>query len=113
MVKRALSLLAWAWLVVGCTSRARDSAPESLVLRGFHLVDIESRRVLERDVVIENGVVVARSTSSQQHVVDGRGEYLMPALWDLKASLWGNNSTLHWDVLTQEANFTQCLGVHL
>ncbi len=115
MVRRAWLRLvvALAWLVGGCAGEARDAGPETLVLRGFHLVDVEARSVVERDVVIENGVVVARPTLARQRVVDGHGAYLMPALWDLKASLWGNNSTQNWDVLTQEANFTQCLGLHL
>ena len=112
MVKRAWLGLALAWLT-GCTDGARDAAPQTLVLRGFHLLDIESRSVVERDVLIENGVVVVRPTLGRQRVIEGHGAYLMPALWDLKASLWGNNSTQHWDVLTQEANFTQCLGLHL
>ncbi len=113
MVRRTLQLLALSWLAWGCTGRARDDAPETLVLRGFHLIDVESQRVLERDVLIENGVVVARPTLARRRVVEGHGAYLMPALWDLKASLWGNNSTQNYAVLTQEANFTQCLGMHL
>jgi Amidohydrolase family len=113
MVKRAWLGLALSWLVAGCGGASREAAPETLVLRGFHLVDVASRSIVDRDVVIENGVVVARPTFARQRVVEGHGGYLMPTLWDLKASLWGNNSTLHWDVLTQEANFTQCLGMHL
>jgi len=113
MVKRALAWFAAAWLGLGCSSNGRDAQPQTLVLRGFHLVDVASRSVREGDVLIENGVVVARPTLASAQVVEGHGAYLMPALWDLKASLWGNDSALSYEVLDQQANFTQCLGMHL
>jgi hypothetical protein len=37
----------------------------------------------------------------------------MPALWDLKSSMWGNDSTHNWDELEQEASFTRCLQFQL
>ncbi|HEX2876457.1 MAG TPA: amidohydrolase family protein [Polyangiaceae bacterium] len=74
---------------------------------------MDSRRVSDADVLIENGVVVARATLPSARVVDGHGAYLMPALWDLKASLWGNDSTYDWEVLTQDINFTQCAALQL
>jgi hypothetical protein len=113
MVKRQLMMLALSWLTSGCAGQEHDREPEALVLHGFHLVDVESRSMRDADVVIENGAVVARPTLARRRVVEGHGAYLMPALWDLKASLWGNDSAFDWEVLTQDANFTQCLGYHL
>jgi hypothetical protein len=114
MVMRALAWLTAACLALGCGSRGgRDAQPRTLVLRGFHLVDVASRSVREGDVLIENGVVVERATLPSTQVVEGHGAYLMPALWDLKASLWGNDSALSYEVLDQQANFTQCLAMHL
>jgi hypothetical protein len=112
MVTRALTLLVAAWLALGCNSDDQ-AKPQTLVLRGFHLVDVASRGVSDSDVLVENGVVVARATLPSAHVVEGHGAYLMPALWDMKASLWGNDSTYDWEVLTQDINFTQCAALQL
>lgn len=105
-------MLALAWLGLGCNSEDQAKS-QTLVLRGFHLVNVDSRSVSEGDVLVENGVVVARATLPSTRVVDGHGAYLMPALWDLKASLWGNDSTYDWEVLTQDINFTQCAALQL
>jgi hypothetical protein len=106
------TLLVAAWLTLGC-STDDQAKPQTLVLRGFHLVDVSSRTVTEGDVLVENGVVVARATLPSARVVEGHGAYLMPALWDMKASLWGNNSAYDWEVLTQDINFTQCAALQL
>jgi hypothetical protein len=113
MVTRWLSALALSGCVFGCSDVSRQQEPQALVLRGFHLVDVEQHSVRDADIVIENGVVVTRATLAQERVIEGHGAYLMPALWDVKASLWGNDSAFDWKVLEQDANFTQCLGFHL
>ena len=109
---RRLGSVAAALLFVACQG-ARAPEPEALLLRGFRLVDVEARQVRDADVVIENGVVVAQPRLAKRRVIEGHGAFLMPALWDMKASLWGNDSALDWDVLTQDVGFTQCLGLHL
>jgi hypothetical protein len=114
MVRRALlalSLLAWG-LSLGCSRPAPPEA-ETLVLRGFKLVDPATRNVTERELFVENGVIVARGSASKQHVIEGKGRWLMPALWDLRSALWGNNSTRSWDELTQDMSFNHALGVQL
>lgn len=111
MVTRALLLLLGA-LATACGSPRRPE-PEALVLRGFRVVDPASRSVVERDVVVQDGVIVGQASAPRVRVVEGRGRWLMPALWDLKASLWGNESTLHYSVLAQGMSFTKSLGVHL
>jgi hypothetical protein len=113
MVSRAwFLLLAGVTALVGCTSRTEEE-PRALVLRGFRLVDVAARQLREADVIVESGVVVARQTLPRAEIVDGHGAFLMPALWDLKASLWGNDSGKHYDELMQEMSFTQCLRVQL
>lgn len=112
MVTTRTAWLALAALVLGCGSGpAADS--ETLILRGFRRVDVEQRSITSGDVVIEHGVVVARPTFGRQRVVEGHGAFLMPALWDLKSSLWGNDSTHNWEELTQEASYTRCLQFQL
>lgn len=109
---RALALLAWLGQAAGC-SNSEPPARQALLLHGFKLVDPESRSVTERDLVIEQGRIVAAPTLPNVHRIDGQGQFLLPALWDLKASLWGNNSLVGYDVLKQDMSFTRCLGVHL
>lgn len=108
-------LLLGGLLSLGCHSAeaAPEGEAEALVLRAFHWVDPESRSLREGDLVIERGVVVPQVTLSRQRVIDGGGQYLMPALWDLKASLWGNDSAHNWDELVQELSFTRSLQVQL
>jgi hypothetical protein len=114
MVTRVWLLLAGlaSW---GChaAEASHEAESEALVLRGFHWVDAESRTLREGQLVIEHGVVVPRVTLSRQRVLEGGGQYLMPALWDLKASLWGNDSARDWEELVQELSFTRSLQVQL
>lgn len=100
-------------LLAGCRDAERRAEPETLVLRGFNVVDPGARSVSQPELLIEGGVLVPRATSSRQRVIEGRGRYLMPALWDLKSSLWGNGCLLDWDALSQEISFTQSLQVQL
>lgn len=99
--------------LLGACQAAPPDAPPALLLRGFNLVDPASRSVTQRDIVIEGGVVVERAASRHVRRIDGNGRFLLPALWDLKASLWGNNSLLSYDVLTQDTGFTPALELHL
>jgi hypothetical protein len=112
MVRRILTALPLA-LTLSCSGAAPREEPEALVLRGFQLVDVETRSVRQQDIIVEAGVVVERSKLAKQRIIEGHGRFLMPALWDLKASLWGNDSTQDWAVLAQEINFTRCLSLHL
>jgi imidazolonepropionase-like amidohydrolase len=110
---RSFALSALTLLLGGCGDSARHPEPETLVLRGFYVVDPQARSVSEADLLVERGVVVRQATASRQRVIEGNGRYLMPALWDLKASLWGNGCLLDWDQLSQGLSFTHSLGVQL
>lgn len=114
MVTRARLLL--AVLVapfLACTQPAPSQADEVLVLRGFKLVDPASRSVTERELVVSGGVVVAQASTARARVIEGRGRFLTPALWDMKAALWGNNSTKSYEELTQDMSFSRALAVQL
>ncbi len=103
-----------AALCAACSVSAPSAAPEALVLHGFHSVDPSSATVSEADVVVEGGVVVGQASArAARRVIEGHGRWLLPALWDVKASLWGNNSTLDYRVLTQEVSFTRSLKIEL
>lgn len=107
------SCLAFLGGLVACAESSPPTSAESVVLRGFRLVDVRARTIREADLVIEQGAVVAGPARAHPTVVEGHGAFLLPALWDLKASLWGNNSALSYDVLTQEATLTRCLQLQL
>jgi imidazolonepropionase-like amidohydrolase len=80
-------------------------------LTGFTLVDPASRTERKADLAIEGGKVSAGP--GQGAVIDGHGLYLLPAFWDMKASLWGNDSAKDFRVLAQEMGIAQCLRVQL
>ncbi len=77
----------------------------ALLLAGIAIVDVEAGLVRQADVLMIDGKVSAVTDASQesdrprpgvgQHVreVDGRGHWLLPAFWDVRARLWGNAST--------------------
>lgn len=112
MVRRARWLGCWLLGLLGCSS-AQPVESEAVVLRGFHVVDPATRSVGQRDVVVQGGVIVARVTAGKTRIIEGHGQFLMPALWDLKSALWGNNSTKSYDVLMQDMSFSRALSVQL
>jgi hypothetical protein len=112
MVSRAVLVAFLGCALLGC---AKPQAPEreTLVLRGFKLVDPATRSISERDLLVENGVIVERASAAKQRVIEGKGRWLMPALWDLRSALWGNNSTRSYYELSQDMDFNHALGVQL
>jgi hypothetical protein len=110
MVSRRDLGLGLLGLMAGCGQRA---APGSVLLRNFALVDVASRRVRQGDVLLANGKVAPPGSVPAQTTVDGAGKFLLPALWDVKAFLWGNPSAYDFDVLAQEMNMSRALRVHL
>lgn len=115
MVAARCLLATLAATALGCAGcgKADEADSQSLILRGFRHVDVEQRALVDGDVVIERGAVVPRPTLANPRIIEGRGAFLMPALWDLKSSPWGNDSAHNWDELTQEATYTRCLQFQL
>jgi imidazolonepropionase-like amidohydrolase len=115
---RGLAALLCASLVFGC---ARDpERSDGLVLRNFVLVDAAAERVFPATVVIEGGKIVsvdegrAPTHEGKRYIeIDGAGSFLLPAFWDLKASLWGNPSTEFFRDLYQTLWATDALRVQL
>ena len=114
MVRRCAWLFGALLLCSACASNA-DSVDElGVVLHGFKLVDPNDHTVREADLCLANGAVCPPgiSTAKFQHI-QGNGRFLMPALWDLSAALWGNDSALSYEVLYQEMSISQSLRVQL
>jgi imidazolonepropionase-like amidohydrolase len=114
----SLSALLAVGLASGC---ARSEAPsDGLVLHNFVLVDADAERMFLANLVIEEGKIVAihedaaPANESQRFThVDGAGSFLLPAFWDLKASLWGNPSTEFFGDLYHTLWATDSLRVQL
>ena len=110
--------LCWLALLLACSACASDSGSgtgRGVLLHGFRLVDPSDRSVREADVCIEQGVVQACAplAQAQYERVEGHGRFLLPALWDLSVSLWGNCSARKYDDLYQEMNISGSLRVQL
>jgi imidazolonepropionase-like amidohydrolase len=80
-------------LLASCVS-GPSKAPADLLLRSINVVDIETGTVLrDRDVLIRAGRIeevrasVAARPVTAPRIVDGRGQYLIPALWDAHVHL--------------------------
>jgi imidazolonepropionase-like amidohydrolase len=61
-----------------------------LVIAHVNIVDVASGTihpnetvVVEKDRIIQVGKAVAIHSSRKQHLIDGRGKYLIPGLWDM------------------------------
>ena len=74
----------------GVTSSAAQASPASLVITHVTVIDVEhGLRLRDRTVVVE-GRRIARveptasaRTPAEARVVDGRGKYMIPGLWDM------------------------------
>ncbi len=69
---------------------AAPAAAQDLAVRDVHVVDVEAGAVVpDQTVVIADGQIVAVGPDAPVpdgvDVVDGRGRYLMPGLWDMHA----------------------------
>lgn len=77
-------------MALAATAYAKSAAdPADLVIRNVTVIDPASRKVLSRrDVVVDNGRIVAikassRNAPSADRIVDGTGKYAIPGLMDM------------------------------
>ena len=86
------------------------------MLHGFQLVDPSDHSVRTRDLCLDHGAVCSAQRAAQSATfphIQGQGRFLLPALWDLRASLWGNDSARNYEELYQEMSIGQSLRVQL
>jgi hypothetical protein len=81
-----------AMALLSCCAPASPEARDGgLILEHFRLVDPRTRTVREGDVIVRGGIVRATASPDVKYEhVNGRGRWLLPALWDLTAWLGGN-----------------------
>ncbi|MFM7852330.1 MAG: hypothetical protein ACKO96_10555, partial [Flammeovirgaceae bacterium] len=67
-----------------------NSIAKDIIVKNVSVVDVEGGKILlNQDVIIKDGIVSSieatsgKSHSATLHVVDGRGKYLSPGLWDM------------------------------
>jgi hypothetical protein len=85
-----LTLLLWSTTLPAQESAPSVAAPRPLAITGAAVADVEAGRVLrDRTVVVRGGRIVAVGPRGSTRVpvgarvVDGRGRYLLPGLWDM------------------------------
>jgi hypothetical protein len=73
-----------------------------ILIKSANIVDVKSGRILHNiDVYIENDIVVlidtAREVKSKKgyYIIDGKGKYLMPGLWDMHTHSNQHSEWLH------------------
>lgn len=100
-MRRVLFLFLLA-LIPACTSTRTGSAsvPADLVFSDVTVVDVESGRLVPGQTVLiaGNRIVEVSPTgrsrvASGAHVVDARGKYLIPGLWDMHVHLTDGGAT--------------------
>ena len=114
MVRHCWWSLGGRFACSACAGGAGPADEPGVVLHGFRLVDPNDHTVRQADLCLDHGAVCAPGTSTAQfRHIQGNGRFLMPALWDLSAALWGNDSALSYEVLYQEMSISQSLRVQL
>jgi hypothetical protein len=113
MVRRELLTAAVGAAVASCAiggDRAKDH-----VLRGFVVVDPDRRTAEVRDVHVVDGRVQLSppAEAARLPVIDGRGRWLVPGLYDTRIASWGNASPMHYTKLYQGMGVDTLLKAHL
>lgn len=114
-IPRALPLLLALLATAACASApaARDAADADLLLRNVTVVDVaRGRTVRGRDVLVKGDRIVdvvrtgRASVSGSARVIDGRGAFVIPGLWDMHAHLF-----MQLDPLRQQLPLFTAFGV--
>jgi hypothetical protein len=93
MTRPLLSTLAGA-ICVAASITVTAQAP-ALVITGVNVVDVVDGRVAPNSTVVIEGGVITTVTSGGSppagaRVIDGRGKFLIPGLWDMHAHIQGS-----------------------
>lgn len=103
MVSFCLRCLFWAKL---------SRALASLCLSGASLVDPSSRQEWKANLHLAAGQVVALPSADERRI-DATGLYVLPAFWDLSASVWGNRASSGEVFEDERLSMPSCLRLQL
>lgn len=92
----AAAALMFSWLLPAPPRAPRPVAAPALVFDGVTVVDVEQGKLAadRRVVTVGNRITVvdrvgAGSIPPGAQLIDARGKYLIPGLWDMHAHVWG------------------------
>lgn len=71
-------------------------AQQSILIKQVTIVDVENGSLIENSNVLIRGSEIASITSGKSNtaadvVIDGKGRYLIPGLWDMHVHLWSDS----------------------
>lgn len=91
---------------VPLTKAPNDGLSKDILIKDVHIVDVQNGKIIpNQDVVVQDGRVSSiEATSSKAratslHVVDGRGKYLSPSLWDMHTHSFKISPQFHHPLL--------------
>lgn len=70
---------------------------QSLIIHNIHIVDVEKGKIIDKQAVkISNGKIesitpLKKLDAKNSQMIDGKGNYLIPGLWDMHVHLEGEN----------------------
>lgn len=83
-----------------------DGLSKDIIVKDVNIVDVKDGKIIpNKDVIIQDGRLISiASTSSKAHakslhVVDGRGKYLSPSLWDMHTHSFKISPQFHHPLL--------------
>jgi len=102
-MRRALTLLLWAWAGVCLAQQQPKEQPRLIAITGVSVVDVESGfNVPNQTVLIDGAKIVLvshpRNVGIPKHAVriNGSGKYLIPGLWDMHTHVAGVSARPEW-----------------
>lgn len=77
-----------------------SNAQQLLLIKNVTIVDVENSRLLKnQDVFIKDSLIISIKGTKKQAavkaavVIDGRGKFLIPGLWDMHTHIWNDATT--------------------
>ena len=93
--------------LAGCDRGEKAVSEPTLVITGVNVVDVEAGEVLRDRTLIVTGnritdVISAKGNSPPPNarLIDGRGKYAIPGLWDMHVHLFNTTPPVPWELQT-------------
>ncbi|MFN3848086.1 MAG: amidohydrolase family protein [Spirosomataceae bacterium] len=85
--------------------KANPTTARSFILKNCHIVDIENNKIdYNQNVVVKNGVIVSIDSVTQTidpntPIIDAKGSFVMPSLWDMHVHTISLSPQLHFPLM--------------
>ena len=97
--------------LTACAHHQEETQAASLAITGVDIVDVESGALRENQTIIITGnriveIVPANEfmPTDARRLIDGRGKYATPGLWDMHSHMVSAEPPLSWDMYDPEAD---------